>query len=122
MLHFRTKENACPSYLPPHHFDRLLIEVVGSRWNLTGSEMKRSKTGSWNTKAAAVTQAPAEFVDTAAASLFTGLSEKTLTTWRSRNRGPRYYKVGRAVRYAIADLRDFMSRSPRNATSTEAQS
>ncbi len=84
--------------------------------------MKRSKAGTWNTKPAAVAQAPVEFVDTLGAAMFTGLSVKTLATWRSRSCGPRYFKVGRAVRYAIVDLRDFVKRTPRNADSTDGDS
>lgn len=67
-------------------------------------------------KPSAVSPPKAEFVDTFGASTFTGMSVKTLETWRSRNRnqGPRFLKVGRAVRYRIEDLREFMGRSPRN--------
>ena len=60
----------------------------------------------------------AEFLNTEGAAVFTGLSVKTLTTWRSRNRrqGPPYFKVGRAVRYRVRDLRTFVESSPRNST------
>jgi predicted DNA-binding transcriptional regulator AlpA len=36
-----------------------------------------------------------------------GISEKTLANWRSQGRGPRYLKIGRLVRYAMADLEDW---------------
>jgi hypothetical protein len=37
------------------------------------------------------------------------LSVQTLRNWRHRNQGPAYRKLGgRAVRYSIEDLQDFM--------------
>ena len=40
------------------------------------------------------------------------LSVKTLQAWRFQGRGPRYLKLGgRAVRYRMEDLLDFMNSS-----------
>ena len=36
-----------------------------------------------------------------------GLSVSTLRNWRFSGKGPRYYKLGRSVRYDPADLRAF---------------
>jgi predicted DNA-binding transcriptional regulator AlpA len=33
-----------------------------------------------------------------------GLAVPTLQVWRHRSRGPRYRKIGRAVRYSMDDL------------------
>jgi predicted DNA-binding transcriptional regulator AlpA len=35
---------------------------------------------------------------------------KTLAEWRSRGDGPRYFKVGRNVRYDWADVRAWLAR------------
>ena len=47
----------------------------------------------------------AEVVDTVGAAAIVGLSRATLETMRSRGSGPPYVKLGRAVRYRVADLR-----------------
>jgi len=46
-----------------------------------------------------------EVVDTRRAARILGLSPATLATLRSRGGGPPYCKLGRAVRYRVADLR-----------------
>lgn len=33
-----------------------------------------------------------------------GLNVQTLANWRYRGKGPRYFRVGNAIRYDIADL------------------
>ena len=38
------------------------------------------------------------------AALFLSVSLRTIQNWRFRNRGPKYKKLGRLVRYSIADL------------------
>jgi excisionase family DNA binding protein len=38
----------------------------------------------------------------------TGLSEETLAQWRSQRRGIPYLKVGRSVRYALADVQTYL--------------
>lgn len=35
---------------------------------------------------------------------------QTLRNWRHQRRGPAYIKMGRAVRYQIKDLEDFMNK------------
>ncbi|MBA3069892.1 MAG: helix-turn-helix domain-containing protein [Hyphomonas sp.] len=40
-----------------------------------------------------------EAIDTPAVAEITGLSIKTLNTWRCRGGGPRFLKLGRSVRY-----------------------
>ena len=52
---------------------------------------------------------PREYLDTEEAARFLGLSATALEHWRTRREGPPFVKVGRAVRYSIAELRDFMS-------------
>lgn len=39
---------------------------------------------------------------------YVGLSPATLSTWRSRGKGPIYVKLGRSVVYRIADLDAFL--------------
>lgn len=40
-----------------------------------------------------------------------GLSVATLRAWRHRGQGPRFLRLGRAVRYLPADLDDFVRAS-----------
>ena len=40
-----------------------------------------------------------------------GVSHRTLEDWRLTNRGPRFIKLGRLVRYRLSDLHDFMDRN-----------
>lgn len=40
-----------------------------------------------------------------------GISHRTLEDWRLTNRGPRFVKLGRLVRYRLPDLLDFMDRT-----------
>ena len=40
---------------------------------------------------------------------FLRLSPQTLRNWRTQSRGPVYIKAGRAIRYAIDDLKEFMT-------------
>lgn len=42
------------------------------------------------------------------------LSVRTLQKWRSLGYGPRYYKLGAAVRYAVADLDAFLAAGERD--------
>jgi len=45
-----------------------------------------------------------------------GLSVKTLEAWRWRGRGPRWRKIGGAVRYEPADLREFVDAAVRETS------
>lgn len=38
------------------------------------------------------------------AAQFLSVSLRTIQNWRFRNRGPKYKKLGRLVRYSVADL------------------
>lgn len=38
----------------------------------------------------------------------TGLSVETLAQWRSQKRGIPYLKIGRAVRYDVADVQSYL--------------
>jgi predicted DNA-binding transcriptional regulator AlpA len=40
---------------------------------------------------------------------YLGLSPITLADWRVQGRGPKYVKLGRRVKYDIADLDDYIS-------------
>jgi excisionase family DNA binding protein len=39
---------------------------------------------------------------------FTGLSPETLAQWRSQKRGIPYLKIGRSVRYDLADVQTYL--------------
>jgi predicted DNA-binding transcriptional regulator AlpA len=45
-----------------------------------------------------------------------GLSVATLRAWRHRGQGPRFLRLGRAVRYLPADLEDFVRASAVDAS------
>lgn len=51
------------------------------------------------------------------AALYLGLSKSTLECWRARGEGPRFLKLGRAVRYRVEDLDAFADESSRSHTS-----
>ncbi|SMP42452.1 Helix-turn-helix domain-containing protein [Desulfonatronum zhilinae] len=51
-----------------------------------------------------------EYVNDVAAAARLGLSVKTLRAWRLQGRGPRYLKLGRAVRYLVQELDAWASR------------
>ena len=46
-----------------------------------------------------------------------GISASTLAKWRVAGCGPRWAKLGRAVRYHVVDLTEFVARSSRRSTS-----
>lgn len=47
---------------------------------------------------------PNSYITEKEAALYLGLERHTLTRWRWANKGPRFYRVGAAIRYKIADL------------------
>jgi len=51
------------------------------------------------------------FLNDKEAARFLSLSPQTLRNWRTQSRGPAYIKAGRAIRYAIDDLRSFMDQN-----------
>lgn len=52
-----------------------------------------------------------------AAEYIGGLRPNTLEGWRIRGEGPRYRKIGRLIRYAVADLDDYLEAQTRTSTS-----
>lgn len=46
--------------------------------------------------------------DTGETAKILGLARQTLDVWRVRGRGPRFIKVGRAVRYRESDLQGYL--------------
>ena len=61
------------------------------------------------------------FLDTDAAARFLALSPHSLECYRSLGGGPPFYKFGKFVRYAVADLEDW-TRARRHARSTGEKS
>lgn len=59
-------------------------------------------------------------VDTAGASKLVGLAVSTLEKLRVSGGGPRFCKLGRAVRYRTCDLEDFLADRVRSNTSEQA--
>ncbi len=51
----------------------------------------------------------AHLLDCNPAADYLGLSPITLADWRVQGRGPRYVKLGRRVKYDIADLDDYIA-------------
>jgi predicted DNA-binding transcriptional regulator AlpA len=49
----------------------------------------------------------------------TGLRVKTLQRWRYTNRGPRFVRCGRCVRYPAADLRRWLNSQTGGGTQFE---
>ncbi len=56
-------------------------------------------------------------VNETAAAMILALSVKTLRRWRWAGKGPRFVKIGAAVRYDPADLSAFIEAGRRNSTS-----
>ena len=52
---------------------------------------------------------------------YLGLSVKTLRRWRWAGKGPRFLKLGGAVRYDPADLKAFIDAGRRTSTSDPGQ-
>jgi hypothetical protein len=51
---------------------------------------------------------PAELMPDATAAKALHQQRSTLASWRATGRGPRFYKIGRSVFYAPADLREWL--------------
>lgn len=62
---------------------------------------------------------PHHLLDEHAAARRLGLSVKTLRRWRWAGRGPRFVKLGAAVRYVQADLDTFIDIGRRRSTSDD---
>jgi predicted DNA-binding transcriptional regulator AlpA len=48
------------------------------------------------------------FISDREVSRITGIGRQTLANWRFLQKGPRYVKTSRLVRYALSDVLDFM--------------
>lgn len=59
---------------------------------------------------------PVRFVDTEAAARYLALEAHSLECYRSLETGPTFYKFGRYVRYAVADLDAWAERCRRVPT------
>lgn len=60
-------------------------------------------------------------LDTRAAADFLGVSARTLEGFRVRGGGPRFVKIGGAVRYRVASLEEFLRQQERTSTSDPGQ-
>jgi len=52
------------------------------------------------------------FRDERYTAVYLGVSVETLRSWRQQKRGPLFRKIGRCVRYSIADLNSFVDQLP----------
>lgn len=59
----------------------------------------------------------AEYIRTRDAARYVGLSHRTLEKLRVTGAGPEYFKMGRAVVYAISELEAWLARNRRCSTS-----
>jgi hypothetical protein len=59
------------------------------------------------------------FVDTAAAARYLALSPHSLECYRSLSGGPPFYKFGKFVRYAVADLESWAAERRHDRTAGE---
>lgn len=50
------------------------------------------------------------------------LADSTLEQWRLKGQGPKYVKLGRAVRYRMSDVQAYISNLPGLQSTTEADS
>lgn len=66
-----------------------------------------------NENLAAITGGPADLVDEARLAARLGVSRSTLQSWRYSGRGPRWIKLGRLIRYRIADVDTFLEANTR---------
>lgn len=57
-------------------------------------------------------QAPESLLDEREVARWIRVSVATLRYWRSEGKGPRYRKIGQLVRYAPADVRDWLNTRP----------
>jgi hypothetical protein len=55
---------------------------------------------------------PSGFRDERFAASYLGISVQTLRNWRKSQRGPRFRKLGKCVRYSTDDLLAFVNEAP----------
>jgi predicted DNA-binding transcriptional regulator AlpA len=60
------------------------------------------------------------FLNTTQAANFLGLKPVTLEVWRCYGKGPRFARFGRAVRYRLSDLENYITASTHQHTSESA--
>lgn len=53
-------------------------------------------------------------IDEGALATHLGVSRSTLQSWRYSGRGPRFIKLGRMVRYRVADVDAYLAANTRN--------
>ncbi len=58
-----------------------------------------------------------QLVNEAKAAAYLHIAQRTLQWWRVVGKGPRFVKIGRLVRYRIADLDAFIEAGLRSSTS-----
>ena len=58
-----------------------------------------------------------QLVETPEAARILRVRPATLAQWRWQGKGPRFRKIGAAVRYAITDLEEYVEESARTSTS-----
>lgn len=58
-----------------------------------------------------------ETLTTKEAAKLLGIKPGTLEIWRSQGKSPKYMKIGRAVRYRLSDINEFMENCTREHTS-----
>jgi predicted DNA-binding transcriptional regulator AlpA len=59
-------------------------------------------------------------LDTKAAAEHLGLAPVTLRQWRSQERGPTFIRMGKSIRYRLADLDEWIERHAEGARNTRA--
>ena len=62
-----------------------------------------------------------EYLDQQDAAEFLGVEESTLATWRSIEKGPRYLKQGKIIRYKAEDLGAWLEQGEVNPESKESK-
>jgi excisionase family DNA binding protein len=50
-----------------------------------------------------------DFMSTGEAALLLGIQKETLDVWRARGKGPAFFKIGRSVKYNLADVKRFIN-------------
>lgn len=57
-----------------------------------------------------------KFFNTPETAKFLSVEKNTLEIWRHRGTGPKFVKFGRAVRYRLGDLQDYIEAQTRTST------
>jgi hypothetical protein len=70
---------------------------------------------------AAAKTAGSVLFDTAGAALYLTIGKRSLEKWRQTGEGPRFIKIGGAVRYTTEDLDAFIKANRRSSTSENAR-